>query len=172
MAKHVDSLRNPSQGRGERLTPHKIKAARQRLVMIRLMVDIMRNLHDAYAPINEPFGTRLETFFVGFCVALGDIEGKPFSVSKIAAYLHMPRTTVKRRLKRLESWDIVYHHGRLYHVRETMLNSLMGMRSYLQIRRMISKAGEELTALDAIRIDLMSREAVPSASSASAPQSS
>ena len=120
MAKHVDSLRNPSQGRGERLTPHKIKAARQRLVMIRLMVDIMRNLHDAYAPINEPFGTRLETFFVGFCVALGDIEGKPFSVSKIAAYLHMPRTTVKRRLKRLESWDIVYHHSRLYHVRDTI----------------------------------------------------
>jgi len=148
MAKHVDSLRNPSQGRGERLTPHKIKAARQRLVMIRLMVDIMRNLHDAYAPINEPFGTRLETFFVGFCVALGDIEGKPFSVSKIAAYLHMPRTTVKRRLKRLESWDIVYHHGRLYHVRDTMLNSLIGMRSYLQIRRMISKAREELIVLD------------------------
>ena len=84
----------------------------------------------------------------------------------------MPRTTVKRRLKRLESWDIVYHHGRLYHVRETMLNSLFGMRSYLQIRRMISKAGEELTALDAIRIDLMSWEAVPSASCASAPQSS
>jgi len=148
MAKHVDSLRNPSQGRGERLTPHKIKAARQRLVMIRLMVDIMRNLHDAYAPINEPFGTRLETFFVGFCVALGDIEGKPFSVSKIAAYLHMPRTTVKRRLKRLESWDIVYHHSRLYHVRDTMLNSLIGMRSYLQIRRMMSKAGEQLTVLD------------------------
>src|SRR6516164_3446453 len=132
MAKHVDSLRNPSQGRGERLTPHKIKAARQRLVMIRLMVDIMRNLHDAYAPINEPFGTRLE----------------PFSVSKIAAYLHMPRTTVKRRLKRLESWDIIYHHSRLYHVRDTMLNSLIGMRSYLQIRRMISKAGEELIVLD------------------------
>ena len=170
MTKHVDILRRPLQGRGG--TSHKLKAAQQRLVLIRLMIDIMRSLHGAYAPINEPFGTRLETFFVGCCVALGDIEGKPFSVSKIAAYLHMPRTTVKRRLKRLESWDIVYHHGRLYHVRETMLNSLMGMRSYLQIRRMISKAGEELTALDAIRIDLMSREAVPSASSASAPQSS
>jgi hypothetical protein len=43
------------------------------LVLIRLMIDIMRSLHGAYAPINEPFGTRLETFFVGFCVALGDI---------------------------------------------------------------------------------------------------
>jgi hypothetical protein len=132
------------------MTSPKIKAARQRLVLVRLMIDIMRNLHGAYAPSDEPFGTRLETFFVGFCVALGDIEGKPFSASKIAAYLHMPRTTVNRRLKRLENWNMVYRHSRRYHVRDTMLNSLMGMRSYLQIRRMIAKAGEQLTVLDTL----------------------
>jgi hypothetical protein len=132
------------------MTSPKIKAARQRLVLVRLMIDIMRNLHGAYAPSDEPFGTRLETFFVGFCVALGDIEGKPFSASKIAAYLHMPRTTVNRRLKRLENWNMVYRHSRRYHVRDTMLNSLMGMRSYLQIRRMIAKADEQLTVLDTL----------------------
>jgi hypothetical protein len=132
------------------MTSQKIKAARQRLVMIRFMIDTMRILHGAYAPIQEPFGTRLETFFVGFCVVLGDIEGKPLSASKIAAYLHMPRTTVMRRLKRLENWDIVYRHGRRYHVRDTTLNSLIGMRSYLQIRLMISKAAEELSALDTL----------------------
>jgi hypothetical protein len=130
------------------MTSQKIKAPRQRLVMIRFMIDSMRSLHGTYAPINEPFGTRLETFFVGFCVALGDIEGKPFSVTKIATYLHMPRTTVMRRLKRLESWDIVYCHSRRYHIHETKLNSLMGMRSYLQIRRMFDKVVEELTVLD------------------------
>jgi hypothetical protein len=132
------------------MTSPKIKAARQRLVLVRLMIDIMRNLHGAYAPSDEPFGTRLETFFVGFCVALGDIEGKPFSASKIAAYLHMPRTTVNRRLKRLENWNMVYRHSRRYHVRDAMLNSLMGMRSYLQIRRMIAKASEQLTVLDTL----------------------
>ena len=139
----------PSEGRAEAMT-QKINAARQRLVMIRLMIDAMRSLHGAYAPTQEPFGTRLETFFVGFCVALGDIEGKPFSASKIAAYLHMPRTTVLRRLKRLENWDIVYRHGRRYYIRDTMLNSLMGIRSYLQIRRMIGRASEELTVLDTL----------------------
>ena len=131
------------------MTSQKIKAAQQRLVMIRFMIDSMRALHGAYAPTDEPFGTRLETFFVGFCVLLGDIEGKPFSATKIAAYLHMPRTTVLRRLKRLESWDIVYRQGNLYHIRETSLNSLMGMRSYLLLRRMFGKVGEELNALDA-----------------------
>jgi hypothetical protein len=144
-----DALR-PSRGQAESVTSQKVKAARQRLVMIRLMIDSMRSLHGAYAPSHEPFGTRLETFFVGFCVALGDIEGKPFSVTKIAAYLHMPRTTVMRRLKRLESWNIVDRHAHRYYIREMNLNSLMGMRSYLQIRRIISKAADELTALDTL----------------------
>jgi hypothetical protein len=50
------------------------------------MIDLMRTVHGAYAPASQPFGTRLETFFVALCVAMGDIDGKPFSVAKIAAY--------------------------------------------------------------------------------------
>ena len=53
----------------------KIKSAPQRLVLCRLMIDIMRTVHGAYAPDTDRFGTRLETFFIGLCVALGDIEG-------------------------------------------------------------------------------------------------
>ena len=60
-----------------------VKKARQRLVLCRLMIDMMRTVHGAYAPANEPFGTRLETFFIALCVALGDIDGRPFSVAKI-----------------------------------------------------------------------------------------
>jgi hypothetical protein len=54
----------------------KIKKARQRLVLCRLMIDMMRTVHGAYAPASEPFGARLETFFIALCVALGDIDGK------------------------------------------------------------------------------------------------
>jgi biotin operon repressor len=128
----------------------KIKNARQRLVLCRLMIDSMRTVHSAYAPASEPFGTRLETFFVGLCVALGDLDGKPFSVAKIAAYLRVPRTTVIRRLKRLQSWGLVDRRGRYYYAHEKMLNSLMGMRSYQQVRRILSKANEELTVLDTL----------------------
>ena len=81
-----------------------VKYAQQRLVLCRLMVDIMRTLHGAYAPVSEPFGTRLETFFIGLCVAIGDMNGKPFSAAKIAAYMRVPRTTVIRRLDLLQSW--------------------------------------------------------------------
>jgi hypothetical protein len=129
---------------------HKIKNARQRLVLCRLMIDLMRTVHGTYAPVSEPFGTRLETFFVGLCVAIGDIEGKPFSVAKIAAYMRVPRTTVIRRLDRLQRWGLIDRRGRRYYMDEKMLNSLIGMRSYQQARRFLSKATEELTVLDTL----------------------
>ena len=34
----------------------KVEKARQRLVLCRLMIDIMRSVHGAYAPAKEPFG--------------------------------------------------------------------------------------------------------------------
>jgi len=110
----------------------------------------MRSLHGAYAPHTEPFGTRLETFFVGVCVALGQLDGRPFSVAKIAGYMRVPRTIVMRRLKRLESWGLIYRAGRHYYVQEAALNSLMGLRSYQQIRRILNKSADELTVLDAL----------------------
>ena len=105
----------------------KIKKERQRLVLCRLMVD-MRTVHGAYAPVSEPFGTRIETFFIGLCVAIGDMDGKPFSVAKIASYMRVPRTTVIRRLARLQSWGLIDRRGRYYHVHEKTLNSLIGIR--------------------------------------------
>ena len=128
----------------------KIKKAQQRMVLCRLMIDIMRTVHGAYAPVSEPFGTRLETFFIGLCVALGDSDGKPFSVAKIAAYMHMPRTTVIRRLDRLQSWDLVERRGRHYYIRQKTVNSFIGIRSYEQVRRILSKAIQELTILDTL----------------------
>src|SRR6516164_4090165 len=112
------------------------------------MIDMMRNVHGTYAPLSEPFGTRLETFFIALCVAIGDIDGKPFSVAKIAAYMRVPRTTVMRRLNRLQSWGLIERQGRHYYMHEKTLNSLIGMRSYQQVRRILSKATKELSVLD------------------------
>jgi hypothetical protein len=127
-----------------------IKKARQRLVLCRLMIDMMRSVHGAYAPESEPFGTRLETFFIGLCVTLGDIDGKPFTVAKIAAYMRVPRTTGIRRLNRLQSWGLIERRSRHYYIHEKALNSLIGMRSYEHVRRILSKATQELTVLDAL----------------------
>ena len=109
------------------------------------MIDIMRTVHGAYAPDTERFGARLETFFIGLCVAMADIEGKPLSVAKITGYMGVPRTTVIRRLNQLQKWGLIDRRGRRYYTREKTLNSLIGMRSYQQVRHILSKAIEELT---------------------------
>jgi len=127
-----------------------VRNARQRLVLCRLMVEIMRTVHGAYAPATEPFGTRLETFFIGLCVAIGDMDGKPFSVAKIAVYMGVPRTTVIRRLDQLQRWGLIGHRHRRYYIRKMTLNSFIGMRSYQQVRSILSKATEELTFLDTL----------------------
>jgi hypothetical protein len=126
----------------------KIAQARHRLVLCRMMIDIMRTVHGAYAPAGEPFGARLEKFFIGLCIAVGDLDGRPFSVAKIAAYMGVPRTTVVRRLARLQSWGLIEREGRYYYLHEKTLNSLIGMRSYQQVRRVLNRATAELTILD------------------------
>src|SRR6188472_4176131 len=125
----------------------KIQMAGQRRVFCRLMIDVMRSVHTAYAPATESFGNRLETAFVGLCVVLGEIEGKPFSVAKLAPYMRMPRTKVMSRLRRLQSWGLVTKQGHRYYVAEKALNSLVGMRSYQEVRRVLRRATEELAVL-------------------------
>jgi DNA-binding IclR family transcriptional regulator len=95
---------------------------------------------------------RLEIFFIGLCVALGDIDGKPFSVAKIAAYMRVPRTTVIRRLNQLQRWGLIDRRGRQYYIHEKTLNSLIGMRSYERVRCFLKKAMQELTVLDTLPI--------------------
>jgi hypothetical protein len=100
----------------------KVEKARQRLVLCRLMINIMRSVHGAYAPAKEPFGVRLETFFIGLCIGLGDLDGSPFSVATIATYMRVPRTTVTRRLAQLQSWGLIDRRGRNYYLHETQFS--------------------------------------------------
>ena len=64
--------------------------------------------------------------------------------------MRVPRTTVIRRLARLHSWGLIDRQVRHYYLREKTLNSLIGMRSYQQVRRILSEATEELSVLDAL----------------------
>jgi hypothetical protein len=54
------------------------------------------------------------------------------------------------RSARLLSWGLIDRQGRRYYIRAKTLNSLIGMRSYHQVRRILSKATQELTVLDTL----------------------
>jgi hypothetical protein len=50
----------------------------------------------------------------------------------------------------LQSWGLIDRRGRQYHLQEKTLNSLIGMRSYQQVRRILSEATKELSVLDTL----------------------
>jgi hypothetical protein len=129
---------------------HTIAHGQQRLVMLRMLIDLMRIVHKHYAPPDEPFGSRVETLAVGCCVALGTLENKPFSVAKIATYMQIPRNTVTRRLERLvQHWGIIERRGRHYYLRPEVANRPRALASYREVRRAIQRAVAELSILDA-----------------------
>ena len=68
-----------------------------------------------------------------------------------ASYVRVPRTTVIRRLNRLQSWGLIDRRGRHRYLHETTLNSANGMRTYQQVRRILSRATKELSILDALQ---------------------
>jgi hypothetical protein len=125
-----------------------VEFAGQRRVLCRLVIDMMRTLHEHYAPTEEPFGKRLESIFIGMTLVLGQIEGRPFSVGKTAAFMGMPRTTVIRKLEQLHRWGLLHREGLYYLVDPHALNSAKGVASYRKIRDILQKANDELSVLD------------------------
>jgi hypothetical protein len=55
-----------------------------------------------------------------------------------------------RRLNQLQRWGLIDRQGRRYYMHKKTLNSLIGMRSYQQVRLILSKATQELTVLDTL----------------------
>lgn len=126
----------------------KIEFELERLVICHLVMGIMRTWHEHYLPRGEPFGRRLESMFIAMSIGIGHIENKPFSVAKIAAYMNMPRTTVIQRLSVLQKWGLIHRRGLQYYADPDILNSIMGLKCYRQVRRHLQNASRELSKLD------------------------
>jgi DNA-binding IclR family transcriptional regulator len=78
------------------------------------------------------------------------LENKPFSVAKIAAYMHIPRNTVTRMLDRLvQHWGVIERRGRHYYLRPEIANMPHVLAGYHEVRRTIQRAVDELSILDA-----------------------
>jgi hypothetical protein len=50
----------------------------------------------------------------------------------------------------LQSWGLIDRQGHHYNLHEKTLNSLTGMRSYQQVRRILSEAVKKLSVLDTL----------------------
>jgi predicted DNA-binding transcriptional regulator len=92
-----------------KLTPSDIN----RLVAWRLLLDMERTVYVRHFKDEYVISSLLD-FHVLTEVFTSELEGKPLRVSKAAAYLGVPRETVRRTLARLEKRKLVRRDGQVY----------------------------------------------------------
>jgi len=79
---------------------------------------------------------------------MGDIEGRPFTATKLADYMDVPRPTILRRIARLERWGLVYRVGYKYFASHLAFNSIIGLATYRWIHKRLDALVKELSILD------------------------
>jgi hypothetical protein len=126
-----------------------MKYGSERAIISHFVIDLLRNIHEAYAPRDVRFGATIETFYIGLCLLFGDVERRPFKVSKVADYMNLPRTTVIRRLEVLKKWKLIERRGTHYYVLEDALNTPISDRAYRRTRSLIARLIKNLSDLDA-----------------------
>ena len=72
---------------------------RERILMSRLLLEMCRRA-SRYVE-GKSLGAKMEAVLILIAIALGYMEGRPFTASKLAAYLDTPRTSVLRKLAQL-----------------------------------------------------------------------
>jgi hypothetical protein len=77
-----------------------IKRARERHTVVSTFLQLARLLHDVYLP-GRPSGSAMESVMIAAAIFLGHVEGRPFTVAKLAGYLGLAPTTVRNKLRPL-----------------------------------------------------------------------
>src|SRR5271154_5288560 len=81
--------------------PRRIELARERMLMCRLYLDLIRSINDDYGA-DFAAGSDSATFrTIGIYVFLRTVTCSPVRASKIAHALKLPRVTVLRRLQEM-----------------------------------------------------------------------
>ena len=124
-----------------------LRHANDRLLMCNLFLEITRAVHAAYLP-DRQFGTCFETLYVAVGVAIGHIDGRPFTAAKLAVFLDSPRTTVMRRLDELAEAGVVVRDGRHYCMNRVIANSPAALQCHRKVRKLVERAVELLSKLD------------------------
>ena len=118
---------------------------RERILMSRLLLEMCRRA-SRYVE-GDSLGAKMEAVLILIAIALGYMEGRPFTASKLAAYLETPRTSVIRKLAQLKREGFVVQRGHAYVLHDHLLNSV-GIEDTRTAIRMIRSLAEQFTQFD------------------------
>src|ERR1700722_10585749 len=128
--------------------PSRIMQARERLLLCRLYVGLIRSLHDDYGAEFAANSDSATLRTIGIYVFLRTLMCTPVRASTIAQALKLPRTTVNRRLQEMMKHGYVERVGNAYRVTDKV--NIPGLQDRLQRRiDMILQTASELSKLHA-----------------------
>jgi predicted transcriptional regulator len=127
--------------------PRRIELARERMLMCRLYIGLIRSLNDDYG---TEFATHSDssTFrTIGIYVFLRTVMCSPVRASTIAQALKLPRVTVLRRLQEMVKHGYVERVGNAYRVTDKV--NIPDLKNKLQRRiDMVIETAKKLSELD------------------------
>ncbi len=127
--------------------PPRIKLARERLLLCRLYVGLIRSISDDYGAEFAANSDSCTIRTIGIYVFLRTLMCSPVRASTIARALKLPRMTVIRRLQEMMKQGYVERVGNAYRVTDKV--NIPELQDKLQRRiDMILETARELSKLD------------------------
>jgi DNA-binding MarR family transcriptional regulator len=127
--------------------PPRIKQARERMLMCRLYLGLIRSLNDDYGAEFAAHSDSSTVRTIGIYVFLRTVMCSPVRASTIAQALKLPRVTVLRRLQDMVKHGYVERVGNAYRVTDKV--NIPDLQDKLQRRMdMILATAQELSKLN------------------------
>lgn len=133
-----------------------IKMAAQRLVLARLTMLLGRKMTAAVLGTDEHFDT-VQDMVLCKAVFIAQLEGRPLTAAKLAAWVGIPRTTVTRRMQALaERGTVVRDSEGRFTMPVERMNSPEHLARVQRAIAVVKDAAAELTEMD--NVDVASAE--------------
>lgn len=126
--------------------PARIALARERLLLCRLYIGLIRSIHDDYGAEFAAHSDSSTLRTIGIYVFLRTLMCSPVRASTVAHTLKLPKTLVNRRLQEMMKEGYVERVGNAYRVTDKV--NVAGLQDRLQRRiDMIIETASELSKL-------------------------
>lgn len=129
-----------------------IKMAQQRLVISRLTMKLGRKLTAALLGAEETFD-NVQDFVLVKAVFISQLEGRPLTAAKLAAYVGMPRPTVVRRMQALvDRGTVLRDDSGKFTVPDDSMNRPEAVACLNSAIEAVKEAAAELSKMDAATV--------------------
>lgn len=127
--------------------PHRVDLAAQRVIILKMMLEVFRTYSAVYFGTDH-YGQRSADIILIAAIMIGQAEGRPMNVSKLAAFSGIPRATVIRKLKAFEDAGLVEEFEGAMNLLPAAVNRHATHAAVRTTRRLIVDAAARLSRMD------------------------